>query len=430
MRNEIFGDVAMKKFILFFIIVLSVLSSSTRGQGINAARESEATSARLDELRREGFERLYNLEYEEARRSFKEIVRLYPQHPAGAQFLATSLWLQTLSDARRLQSSIYNSDSFYEETDDRIEPRIVNQFREWTRQAKALADARLRLNPRDTEALYFSGAIEGLKAAFAGAVERKFIPALRSGSRAVDSHRETIKIDPAYTDAELTIGLYDYIIGDLPLPVKLLASVGGVRGSKRRGLETLERVAKEARWAGDDARTVLIALYKREGRWADALKVARELAEKYDRNYIFKLEAADALTSLAASERKANSADAAAKHEQEAFAIFDRLLQRERAATRESTMRRALDLVHFRYGEALLAANRFERAAKEFKTAANLSGAEAGIATMAHLRAAQALDLAGTRNDAISEYKAVLARPNLYDSHRGAARGLQEPFRR
>ncbi len=93
-------------------------------------------------------------------------------------------------------------------------------------------------------------------------------------------------------------------------------------------------------------------------------------------------------------------------------------------------MRRALDLVHFRYGEALLAANRFERAAKEFKTAANLSGAEAGIATMAHLRAAQALDLAGTRNDAISEYKAVLARPNLYDSHRGAARGLQEPFRR
>ncbi len=95
----------MKKFILFFIIVLSVLSSSTRGQGINAARESEATSARLDELRREGFERLYNLEYEEARRSFKEMVRLYPQHPAGPQFLATSLWLQTLSDARRLQSS-------------------------------------------------------------------------------------------------------------------------------------------------------------------------------------------------------------------------------------------------------------------------------------------------------------------------------------
>lgn len=415
------------------VILFACLSLSTSvyaQRQSNSASSNDGANARFEQLRAAGFAALYNLDYAEARRHFQELGKTFPDHPAGAQFLATSLWLQTLSDARRLQSSIYNSDSFYEETDDKIDPRIVNQFREWTRQAKTLADARLRRNPRDTEALYFSGAIEGLKAAFAGSVERKFIPALRSGSRAVDQHREVFKLDPAYTDAELTIGLYDYIVGDLPLPVKLLASIGGVRGSKRRGLETLERVAKDGRWAGDDARTVLIALYKREGRWADALKVARELANKYERNYVFKLETADALTSLAASERKANNADAAAKHEQEAFAIFDRLLQRERATTRESNTRRALDLVHFRYGEALLAAGRFEHAAKEFKTAANLSTAEARIVTMAHLRAAQSLDLAGARNDAIREYKIVLARPNAYDSHKGATRGLQEPFRR
>jgi hypothetical protein len=30
------------------------------------------------------------------------------------------------------------------------------------------------------------------------------------------------------------MGLYDYVLGGLPLPVKLLASVGGARGSKTR----------------------------------------------------------------------------------------------------------------------------------------------------------------------------------------------------
>ena len=201
-----------------------------------------------------------------------------------------------------------------------------------------------------------------------------------------------------------------------------------MRGSKRRGLATLERVAKEGRWAGDDARTILIALYKREGRWTDALNVSSELSAKYEHNYIFKLEAADALTSLAASERKANDREAATKHEAEAFAIFERLLGRERAS--RTFARPAFDLIHFRYGEVLLAANQFDHAAKEFKAAANVSGAEAGLATMAHLRRAQTLDLAGDRGEAIAAYKTVLTRPNIYDAHKQAARGLQEPFRR
>ncbi len=431
--SDVCGGAVVKKYMLFVISVALVLSSSMRGQEIKATLESESDRAHLDELRREGFNKLYNLEYEEARKHFREMARLFPAHPAGAQFLATSLWLQTLGDSRRLQTSLYNSDAFYEETDDKVDPRVVNQFREWTRQAKTLADVRLRQNPKDAEALYFSGAIDGLKAAFAGSVERSFIPALRAGARAVDRHREVVKVDSAYADAELTIGLYDYIVGDLPLPVKLLASVGGVRGSKRRGLQTLERVAKEGRWAGDDARTILIALYKREGRWTDALNVSSELSAKYERNYIFKLEAADALTSLAASERKANNREAATKHEAEAFTIFERLLGRERAG-RESASRTsarpAFDLIHFRYGEVLLAANQFARAAKEFKAAANVSGAEAGLATMAHLRRAQTLDLAGDRGEAIAAYKTVLTRPNIYDAHKQAARRLQEPFRR
>lgn len=383
----------------------------------------DAERARFDNLRREGFEALYNLDYEGAHRRFKEIARLFPDHPAGPQFLAAALWAQTLNQSRRLQASLYSSDSFYAQGEDKVDPRTVAQFREWTRAAKQLAEARLQRDQRDAEALYFLGAAEGLNAAFAVAVERRFMAALGDGSRSVERYRQVIKLDPSFHDAELTIGLYDYTVGGLPLPVKLLASLGGVRGSKKRGLETLQRVASEGRWARDDARSLLLIIYKREKRFGDALAVSREMTAKYPRNYLFKLESADALISQAELARKENKLDVAATAEREVFGIFDDLL-------RDRTAAHYFDLIHFRYGETLFQAGQMERASREFLAAANVSGAEATLATMAHLRAAQSLDLASRRNEALAEYRAVLARPDVYNAHEEARRGLREPYKK
>jgi hypothetical protein len=70
-----------------------------------------------------------------------------------------------------------------------------------------------------------------------------------------------------------------------------------------------------------------------------------------------------------------------------------------------------------------------ERASKEFLAGASLPAAEAALATRSRLRAAQALDAAGKRDDALAQYKSVLARPNVFDSHEEAKRGLKEPYK-
>ena len=91
---------------------------------------------------------------------------------------------------------------------------------------------------------------------------------------------------------------------------------------------------------------------------------------------------------------------------------------------------RALDLIHFRYGEMLLTMGQPERAAREFLAATMVSGAEAATVSRAHLRAAQSYDLAGKRNEALNEYRIVLSRPNVFDSYDQAHRGQREPYRR
>jgi predicted Zn-dependent protease len=161
-----------------------------------------------------------------------------------------------------------------------------------------------------------------------------------------------------------------------------------IAGSKKTGLKLLEQVAKEGRWAQDDAKSVLIVLYTREKRYADVLKFTRELSVKYPRNYLYRLETADALIGLAGVKRKEKDLMGAVQSEKEAFATFDELLRDRNAAGG------ALDLIHFKYGEVLLLAGYHDRAAKEFLATTKVERAEAGLVTMAHLYAARAYDLA------------------------------------
>ena len=287
---------------------------------------SQEKQARLDALRAEGHEALYNLDYDGARNRFQKMVELAPEDPVGAQCLASSLWLQQMNELWKLKATLYSADAS-SGTKDQANRAQAEEFRKWTRSAKLLSQARLRKNPGDVEALYFLGAAEGLEAVFAAAVERKYMAAFREGNDSVNRHREVLKLSPGFHDAELTIGLQDYIIGALPLPAKVLAGTMGVRGSKKRGLETLKRVSAEGEWVSDTARFFLIDLYRREKRWADAVQMARQLAEKYPRNYLFKLQMADALASQILTMRKTKMQTAA--EEKDLLNIFT-LLSRDK----------------------------------------------------------------------------------------------------
>lgn len=423
-KFQVVEDRNLRSIIILVLLLVTVGTGSAQQPQTSSPEATD--KAKLDSLRRSGIEALYNLDYDKAERDFKEIVRLYPSHPAGPQLLAARLWIKTLYESRRLQSSLYSSESFYSSGDDKVDPKIITAFRNLTREAKRLAEVRLKQNPKDIEALDWLAAIQGLKASFEEAVERRHFAALKDGDDAVDHHREVLKLDPSFIDAGLTVGLYEYVVGSLPLPIKVVAGITGFRGSKKRGLAMLERVTKEGTWSRDDAKTLLIVLYTREKRFSDALSHARDLSAKYPRNYLFRLEAADALVSQAEVERKNKNIEAAVKAEREAFATFDDLLH-DRSV--RDTVSRALDLVHFKYGEVLLTAGEGERAAKEFLAATRVERAEPTLVTMAHLYAARAFDLAGKRDDALSQYREVLTRPDIYAAHDEAKKGLREPYK-
>lgn len=410
----------------FFLILVSLTVCLTAKSQQVRAWVDDADRAHFETLRRSGLDALYNLDYEKAQRDFKQISQLFPNHPAGYQLQAARVWIKTLYESRRLQSSLYSSESFYRSGDDKVDQKVIDDFRNLTRQAKQLAEAKLKQDPKNIEALDFLASTQGLKASFEEAVERRHYAALRDGSEAVDRHRDVLKLDPKYVDAQLTIGLYEYTVGSLPPLIKVVAGVTGFRGSRKRGLIMLEHVAKEGRWSQDDAKTLLILLYNREKRYEDAVVLTRELSAKYPRNYLFRLETADALVAVAKVKRQQKDLTGAVQAENEAFATFDDVL-RDKAV--RDVAGKALDLIHFKYGEALLLAGQNERAAKEFVLTTKVEHAEPGLVTMAHLFAGRSLDLAGKRDEAVAEYKLVLSRPDVFDAHDEAKKGLREAYK-
>ena len=68
--------------------------------------------ARLDTLRAEGYEALYNLDYETARARFKKMIELAPDDPVGPQCMASSLWVQQLNQSWELKATLYSTGTY------------------------------------------------------------------------------------------------------------------------------------------------------------------------------------------------------------------------------------------------------------------------------------------------------------------------------
>lgn len=364
----------------------------------------------FDRLRVEGFDAVYNLDYKTARERFLQMTRLAPDNPAGYLYLANNLWLETLYLTRRLTTSVYTGGSFYAENpnEDKVDPRRDREFQDLIKQAVAASKALLLKNPRDVEALYYQASALGIRAAYSSSVKRGFSRGIGDANESVKIQREVIKLDPNYVDAYLSIGLYEYVIDSLPFGWRLLARFAGLKGSKAKGIEHLELVVSRGKYGADDSRVVLLGIYSKENNSARSLELISELATHYPRNYIFGLERASMLYRIGRPD--------------EGGRAFAELLKDDRVTAQVA------DLVNYQWGEALANKKDYESAIVRFKDVQRWPKSNAGLVSLAHLRAGEALDAIGKRDDAMAEYQMVLKRENVFDSHKLAAQYVKTPY--
>src|SRR5215470_12780127 len=135
------------RFLLVKVVTLAFILSI--GAAIAQSNPSTASTSQLDELRAQGYQALYNLDYNTARKYFREMIQTAPDNPVGTECLATSIWVQQLNEQWQLKGSLY-SNKATDETG-KPDPQEATEFRNSIRQTKQLSQLRQRRDPHDQD---------------------------------------------------------------------------------------------------------------------------------------------------------------------------------------------------------------------------------------------------------------------------------------
>lgn len=367
-----------------------------------------------DPLVREAYEHFYNLDYVGAVERFQHFHALHPGDPQATALLLNVELFQELYRQDLLDTTFYANDGFLTgrhatEEDPKARDRILSLADEAIHEA----DWRLSRNSNDVDALFARGWARSLKCTYLAMVERKFGAAFRLAIGAKDDCQRVLELDPSYVDAELIVGVYQYVVGALPLPFKLLIGFVGMSGSKSKGLAMLRDDGNRGVITSVESRTVIALFLRREGKYAEAIEVVRGLKAQYPHDYLFCLEEAN-LRKDAGEGMRAVDAYRQILTDSEKPGYF---------------VEARLQLTYFGLGDALRGQRHYEEAADAYEKAANSPGVGPELKIRSLVAAGQCRDLSGDRKKAVQDYQeAIDAGPDTSRADQ-ARKYLRSPYR-
>ena len=248
----------------------------------------------LDPQVREAYEHYYNLDYPGAVERFDRYHRAHPGDPQASALLLNAMVFEELYRLDLLDTTFYANDGFLTgrhavEEDPRARERIFALSDEVVREA----DWRIGKNSNDVDALFARAWARSLRCTYVAMVERGFGAGFRLASKAREDAERVLKIDPNYADAKLITGVYQYVVGALPLPFKFLIGFAGISGSKSKGLEMLRDAGQRGTVTSLEARTATALFLRREAKYKEAIQVVQGMKAQYPHNYLMCLEEAN-----------------------------------------------------------------------------------------------------------------------------------------
>jgi len=243
---------------------------------------------------RAAYERFYTLDYDGALRGFQKVEQAHPNDAMATDYVLETVLFHRLYDMDLLDTTLYAHDGFLSGKHQVVEDKAFSsQIEDLSDKAIHLAEEQLRKNPKDVDAIYARGWAKSLHATYMGLVQRSFISALRLALQARDDNDKVLELDPNYVDAELVVGVHQYVVGSLPKAIKLLAGLAGIHGSKEKGLALLRDDGEHGVTTSVEARTALALFLRREAKYDEAAAWNDSLKRQYPHNFLFWLEAAN-----------------------------------------------------------------------------------------------------------------------------------------
>lgn len=360
-----------------------------------------AENKRLDSLVLSGIHQLYSIKFDEAEKTFAIVKQDFPEHPAGNFFDAMIVWWRILLD---LQSETYD-----DLLRDKLEI-VIDQ-----------CDEILDEDERNIDAVFFKGGALGYRGRLS-ALRKDWFDAASDGKDALPLVFWAYELDSTNVDVVLGFGIYNYfaeIIPETYPPVKPLMFLFP-EGNKKKGIEQLEYVGKNGKYAKYEALYFLMTSYYAFEKDNDkALEYATILNGEFPYNPRF--------------EGYRGRINIRKNNYNEAFKIFSSIIDKYNLGYTGYTKRAKREAEYY-CGEYYKRNDSLVLAESHFYNCEKLSlevdkDGESGFLINTILFLGEINDMQGKRDKAIKYYNEVLELDEYGSSHTMAKRFLKTPCR-
>jgi tetratricopeptide (TPR) repeat protein len=361
---------------------------------VSSPNRGDFTMRGYDARIQDGIDLIYRLEFSAADAYFDVIVARHPDNPLGYFFRAMVTWWRVLVD---LEDTSHD-EALYRLLKDCIE----------------VCDRRLEENPDDFDAILFKAGSIGFRGRLRGDRDQ-FLRAASDGLKCLPLLKRSRALEPTNKDILFGQGIYNYFAEVIPkkYPIVRPAMLFLKAGDREKGLQQLQEVADEGRYAKAEAAYFLAQIYRIfENDKARALDHLNRLYERYPQNALFHRYRARTLAELGRWDR--------------AIPSYREVVDKSEEGAAGYHIRGRIEAQYY-LGKYAFVKNRLEEARGHLALADSLSlslgdrpeeQAVRGYVSLANLYLGMACDQLGRRSDALRRYERVRALPKHGASHK------------
>jgi hypothetical protein len=241
----------------------------------------------------DGYHALYNLDFAAAHTHFQQYIAAHPDDPLGPASEAAAYIFTEFDRLGVLDIELFADDGrFMSRKRPAIDPVLKHGFEDRTAQTDRLADAALQRNPRDANALYSKAVVSGMRADWASLIDRHEYGAFKYSELASKFAKQALAIDPTLYDANLAVGIENYMLSLKPAPIRWILGMAGAGTNKTEGVRLLKLTAEQGHYLAPFARLMLAVGELRDGRIQQGKEILIGLSKEFPQNTLYQRQIA------------------------------------------------------------------------------------------------------------------------------------------
>jgi len=269
------------------LLILAVLGAAAAWAAPNIAEPS------VNPVIDRGYRQMYDLNFDEAHKTFAQWEREHPADPIGPVSNAAAYLFAEFDRLNILHSEFFVENSMFHRRPKVTPDPVVRQaFDQELDKSAGLSDKILLQTPDDSDALFAKILTLGLRADYEALIEGRDFDALKVIKNSRATAEKLLMLQPNYYDAYLAIGVENYLFSLKPAPVRWILQAGGAQTDRDRGVEDLRLTAEHGRYLNPYARLLLAVAALRDKDVPKARDLLSALAREFPHNRLYAQELA------------------------------------------------------------------------------------------------------------------------------------------